>query len=93
MLARDFRRGTSGPNQFRLHNGINNWDLILAKETRLWSEATRLELRFEAFNAFNHTQFLDADLNLGAATPNAQFGRFISARESRVIQLAARFSF
>ncbi len=93
VLARDFRRGTSGPNQFRLHNGINNWDAILSKRTRLWNEASNLELRFEAFNVFNHTQFLDADLNLGTTTLNQNFGRFISARESRVVQLGARFSF
>jgi hypothetical protein len=67
--------------------------LILSKKTRLWSEASNLELRFEAFNAFNHTQFLDADLNLGTTRPNLSFGKFISARESRVVQLGARFSF
>lgn len=94
-LARDFRRGTSGPNQFRLNNGINNWDLILSKRTQLWNEASNFEIRFEAFNAFNHTQFLDADLNLGASTanPNPNFGRYTSARESRVIQLGARLTF
>ncbi len=88
-LARDFRRGTSGRNQFRLGNGINNWDLILSKKTQLWSERTGLELRFEAFNAFNHTQFTTVDLNLLSSS----FGKFTSARESRVIQLGARFSF
>jgi hypothetical protein len=84
----ELRRGTSGPNQFRLKNGINNFDAILAKNTKL-SETTNLELRFEAFNAFNHTQFTTVDLNL--SSPN--FGRFTDARESRVIQLGARFSF
>jgi hypothetical protein len=94
VLGRDFRRGTSAPNQFRLNNGINNFDFILSKETQLWSESSKLELRFEAFNAFNHTQFLDVDLNLGTGTttqPN--FGKFTSTRESRVIQLGARLSF
>src|SRR5215208_7049432 len=70
------RRGTSGVNQFRLKNGINNFDAIVSKRVR-FTETTNLELRFEAFNAFNHTPF----------------GRFNSARESRVIQLGARFSF
>lgn len=93
-LATDFRRGTSGQNQFRLNNGINNFDFILSKETSLWRESTKMELRFEAFNAFNHTQFLDVDLNLRtAAGPNPNFGRYITTRESRVIQLGARFSF
>ncbi|HWP44991.1 MAG TPA: hypothetical protein VNO14_17240, partial [Blastocatellia bacterium] len=55
-LATDFRRGTSGPNQVRVKNGINNWDLYLQKRTRLAGERVGLELRIEAFNAFNHTQ-------------------------------------
>ena len=97
------RRGTSGVNQFRLKNGINNFDLIVSKRTRLWSESTNLELRLEAFNALNHTQFgpIDTSTAQGGTAPtgvnlnvtNANFGKFTSARESRVIQLGARFSF
>jgi hypothetical protein len=68
-----------------------------------------LELRFEAFNALNHTQFTTVDLNLGSAATcqvvagavvgdcnraqNPNFGKYTGARESRVIQLGARFSF
>jgi carboxypeptidase family protein/TonB-dependent receptor-like protein len=99
-LAQSFRRGTSGPNQFRARNGINNWDLILSKKTPLGSEVRNLELRFEAFNAFNHTQFgpeagttgSGIDLNLNNVS-RGTFGKFISAREARVIQLGARISF
>lgn len=93
VLARDFRRGTSGANQFRVGNGFNNFDLVFIKRTR-FTESVNLELRLDAFNAFNHTQFSDIDLNLffgGRANPN--FGRFIDTREARVLQLAARFSF
>ena len=61
----------------------------MTKKTRLWSETSGLELRFEAFNAMNHTQFTTLNLNL--SDPN--FGKFTTARESRVIQLGARFSF
>ncbi len=89
VLANDFRRGTSGPNQFRVDNGVNNFDLIVTKKTRLWNESSNLELRFELFNAFNHAQFLDVDTNL----VNPTFGNFTSTRESRVIQLGARISF
>ncbi len=88
-LATQFRRGTSGRNMFRAGNTINNWDFILAKHTRLWSESSDLELRFEAFNAFNHTQFT----TLQTTFSNAAFGRYIDTRESRVLQLGARFSF
>lgn len=101
ISATNFRFGTSGPNQFRLKNGINNFDFILSKKTRLWGESSNLELRFEAFNFFNHTQFATVDLNLanqkflpsGAVDPASTFGKFLSARESRVIQLGARLSF
>lgn len=89
VLGRDFRRGTSGRNQFRLANGIHNFDFILSKRTQLWKEGKILELRFEAFNAFNHTQFTTIDNNLLSPT----FGKYTAARESRVIQLGARFSF
>jgi hypothetical protein len=101
-LATDFRRGTSGRSQVRLHNGLNNWDFVLAKKTRLWSETKVLELRFEAFNAFNHTQFTTVDTNLnrivrdsnGEIDPTAStFGKFTGARESRVLQLGVRLSF
>jgi hypothetical protein len=108
VLARDFRRGSAGFNQFRLGNNINNLDLILAKNTRI-GERMNLELRFEAFNAMNHTQFTTVDLNLGSAATctvaggvttgdcnrasNPNFGKYTGARESRVIQLGARFQF
>ncbi|HEV2761858.1 MAG TPA: TonB-dependent receptor [Pyrinomonadaceae bacterium] len=96
------RRGTTGRNQFRLGNDINNFDFIFSKKTQLWSESTYLELRFEAFNAFNHTQFTTVNANLNNVVLNADgtpdpvrsgFGRFTAARESRVIQLGARLQF
>ena len=96
------RRGSSGVNQFRANNGINNLDLILSKKTKLWNESSSLELRFEAFNALNHTQFTTLNTNLNNIVRNANgtinssltaFGKFTAAREARVIQLGARFSF
>jgi len=63
--------------------------MILSKKTRLWNETSNLELRFEAFNALNHTQFT----TLNTTITSAGFGKFTAARESRVIQLGARISF
>lgn len=83
------RRGTSGRNQFRLDNPTNNWDFILSKTTRLWNESSSLELRFEAFNAFNTTQFTTIDLSLTSAS----FGRYTATRDGRIIQLGARINF
>ena len=84
-----FRRGTSGVNQFRLDNPINNVDAILAKRIKLFSESNNLELRFEVFNLLNKTQFTTVNTNI--ISPN--FGIFTDQRESRVVQLAARFNF
>lgn len=102
LAAGEHRRGTQGANQFRLPNGINNWDLALIKKTDLWSETSNLELRVELFNAFNHTQFTTVDLNLGNVVrrddgtideTRSTFGKFVDAREARIVQLAARISF
>jgi len=88
------RRGTSGRNQFRLDNPTNNWDAVLAKKTRLWSESSNLELRLEAFNLLNTVQFTTVNLNLGAgANPAPSFGTYTAAAQARSIQLGARINF
>ena len=78
------RRSFSGP-------GIANCDLTLQKSTRL-TESTSLELRLEAFNAFNHAQFYgpnSVDGNISSAT----FGNVVSAAPPRLIQIAAKIFF
>jgi hypothetical protein len=78
------RRSFSGP-------GIENCDLTLQKSTRL-TESTSLELRLEAFNAFNHAQFYgpsSVDGNISSAT----FGNVVSAAPPRLIQIAAKIFF
>ena len=84
-----FRRGTSGLNQFRLDNPVNNVDAVLAKKIRLFNERNVLELRFEAFNLFNTPQFTTVNLNLSSPS----FGLFTDTAESRSIQLAGRLTF
>ena len=91
-VATDYRRGTSRRNQYRLNNGLNNWDLAIVKNTPLWNEGARLELRFEMFNAFNHTQFQNVDLNI-SNKGRGTFGQYVSTAEPRIIQLGARISF
>jgi len=68
--------------------GLQRWDISLMKNFRV-SERYRLQLRGEAFNAFNHTNWGSPGGSLGATTYNV----ISSAREPRRIQLAARFSF
>ena len=72
-----------------------NTDLVLAKDFR-WTEVQRIELRLEAFNVFNHTQFG----LISAASPifyeNIQasnFGQTLTANPGRVVQLGAKIYF
>ncbi|MGH9631314.1 MAG: hypothetical protein ACRD7E_23670, partial [Bryobacteraceae bacterium] len=68
--------------------GINNWDVSLSKIIRP-RESLRLQLGIETFNTFNHAQFEGLGTQLGATT----FGVVTGARDGRVIQLRAKFSF
>ncbi len=79
--------GSAGRNFFH-GPGINNFDFALFKDTKI-TETTRVELRFEFFNFFNHAQFNNpiSDVHSG------NFGRIFSARDPRIIQLAAKFYF
>jgi len=70
--------------------GINNFDWGFFKDTNI-TERTRLELRFEFFNLWNHTQFSDNSISTNINSGN--FGRILSAYPSRIIQLAAKFYF
>jgi hypothetical protein len=78
------RRIFSGP-------GIDNYDLTLQKNLKL-TESKSLDLRLEAFNAFNHAQFYgpsSVDGNISSAT----FGHVVSAAAPRLLQIAAKLVF
>lgn len=76
--------GNSGANILS-GPGVNNWDMGLSKVVRL-REAAALELRAEAFNAFNHSQFLNPDTTMTDAT----FGQVTTAGPSRDLQFAMK---
>ncbi|MGH2510778.1 MAG: TonB-dependent receptor, partial [Ktedonobacteraceae bacterium] len=75
------RRFFSGP-------GIDNWDMALSKTIR-FTESKSLEIRFEAFNVFNHAQF-DAP---GGLINSSTFGVVDSARDPRIAQVSAKLHF
>jgi hypothetical protein len=79
--------GTSGRNI--LHGpGIQNFDTSLFKQVHL-NERSRFELRWELFNSLNRPNFL----NPNASFSSAAFGRLTSARDPRIMQVAAKFYF
>lgn len=86
MLGNEARNNFHGP-------GINNTDLALAKQIR-FSESRSVELRLEAFNAFNHTQFRFSSSIISFSDINSStFGRTLTAAPGRIVQLGAKIYF
>lgn len=55
-------------------------------------ESRSLELRFEAFNVFNHAQFYGPAAVNGNIS-SANFGEIVNAAAPRLVQLAVKFGF
>jgi hypothetical protein len=81
--------GNAGRDAVVLPGRLNfNWSLF--KTIPLTAGAgPKIELRFESFNIFNHTQFHDVDSN----TADSNFGQVTDAYDPRVLQFGAKFSF
>ncbi|MEO8027246.1 MAG: hypothetical protein ABI823_12270 [Bryobacteraceae bacterium] len=80
------RPGNLGHNAIRVP-GQWNVDASLAKTVYV-KERFRIQLRGDAFNAFNHTNLM----GLGTDISNSSFGKLTSAT-SRSLQIGARFNF
>jgi hypothetical protein len=70
--------------------GAITTDAGLEKDTKL-TESTALNVRFEMFNVFNHTNFLSSGV-IGNAN-SSQFGEATSAAQGRIGQISAKFIF
>jgi hypothetical protein len=93
--------GDSGRNS--LHNPSRlNFDMALFKSFAV-TESKHFEFRAEAFNVFNHTQWLPIYGDAGSAGYNnssgtngygaANFFQFLGAHNPRILQLGAKFIF
>lgn len=89
--------GSTGNLPRNFINGLpyKNWDLGVSKNLR-FTETTRLQLRFEAFNVLNkQVPTYSADLDVSSSS----FGRICASSTScsyntpRIIQFGARFDF
>jgi Carboxypeptidase regulatory-like domain/TonB-dependent Receptor Plug Domain len=80
--------------------GLLNFNMSLFKNFN-FTENTRIQLRLEAFNVFNHTQWANINTGLSAPTNGTSFsgpnagssGQITSARDPRQLQLAGKFYF
>jgi len=77
--------GNSKRNSLRAPT-INNLDFALFKNFDL-PKGSRLQFRFESFNAFNHPNFTGVSTDIR----NPDFGRLTSARPGRINQLGLKF--
>jgi hypothetical protein len=71
--------------------GVNNTNLALLKNTEIMG-TTQLQIRAEAFNVFNHTQFSGADGEIGDNFAGG-FGYTTSANAPRIMQVALKLLF
>lgn len=92
--------GNAGRNFFH-GPGINDWNLSFFKDTTI-TESTKLQLRIDAFNVFNHAQFaapgqsgVSGSGNGAANNVNTPlFGSVLATQvPARVLQLSAHFTF
>ncbi len=88
--------GNSAKDVFR-GPGVNNWDISLFKKIPFRNERRYLQLRWEMYNAFNHSQFSGVDSNArfdaAGRQVNPRFGQVTGARTPRVMQASLRFAF
>ncbi|HTS11211.1 MAG TPA: TonB-dependent receptor [Candidatus Limnocylindrales bacterium] len=84
----------NSPRRFFHGPGLNNWDLALTWNIK-FTESKTLELRGEAFNAFNHAQFYNPDGTIDDGYPDdgGTFGLITGARAPRIMQLGLKFHF
>jgi hypothetical protein len=81
----------NSPRRFFHGPGLNNWDMALLKNTKI-TESKSLEFRFEAFNIWNHAQFMNPS-GVFNPDPTSQFGRVSAARDPRIMQAGLKFLF
>ncbi|HEV7746811.1 MAG TPA: carboxypeptidase regulatory-like domain-containing protein [Pyrinomonadaceae bacterium] len=82
------RVGNAGRNTI-LGPSTTRFDATLAKSIK-FSESKSVQLRWEVFNIFNHTNFTTLGLNI---TTPASYGFVTAVRDPRSMQLGAKFIF
>jgi hypothetical protein len=85
----NYTYGTSGYDMLRGPD-YQNWDMNLTKNTTIWREY-RLQLRAEAFNAFNHPNFGAPAASISNTSTIGKISSVIS--ENRTMEFGVKFNF
>jgi hypothetical protein len=87
--------GNAGTNVLR-GPGMNNWDISVYRRIPIREGGKYIQLRFESYNTFNHTQFSAvsqaARFDLQGNQTDPLFLQPTAARNPRRVQLAMRFN-
>ncbi|MFN7938215.1 MAG: carboxypeptidase regulatory-like domain-containing protein [Bryobacteraceae bacterium] len=87
----------NAPKDVYRNPGFNNHDLTFFKNIPVKGEGRNLQLRWEMYNAFNHTQFSNVDntarFDAQGRQVNTRFGEVIDTRLERRMQASLRFTF
>jgi hypothetical protein len=77
--------------------GFFNNDMTLNRKIPLGSEKRQMQLKLEAFNVFNHTQFTGVNstytFNAAGVNTNANIGALTGERGPRIVSLEMRVQF
>jgi hypothetical protein len=77
--------------------GYINWDMTLTRRILLGRESRSLQMKVEAFNVFNHTEFTGVNsgyiFNAQGVNTNANIGALTGERGPRVLALELRVQF
>jgi hypothetical protein len=82
-----YRPGNDGDSNI-LGPGYENWDLSLFRNILIWKEAS-FQLRAEAYNVFNHTNFSGVQTTLGTSN----YGQVTATGPNRALQFGGKFTF
>jgi outer membrane receptor protein involved in Fe transport len=85
-----FTYGTFPRNALR-GPGQTNFDIAISKHFRFGEGKRDVELRMDAFNVLNHTEFQNPDTTL--TINSSTFGQISKTYPARILQLALHFSF
>jgi hypothetical protein len=72
--------------------GFNRMDVGVFRNFRIFRESV-FQLRGEAFNVLNHTNWSTVNTTATSSTAGAAFGQVTAARDPRLIQVGGKLSF
>ena len=80
------------PRGYFVGPGYTNLDFSIQKDTKI-TEGKVLQMRLEAYSAFNHTNFANPNGNVWIAPTLAATTAIRSFTNSRLVQSGAKFTF